>query len=113
MAYAGAVKPSAITIITKYNYNKVTDKYPDLVPHADGVSHIPENSPSAYPNTPYHELPGDIITSIRQQNRGKANDLFMASHDVFIRLVIEDNSAIHKGYNSYSDAFSMGVLMHA
>ena len=95
--YACTVKPSAITTITKYNLNKVKDKYSDLIPPADGFSHIHDNPPSAYPNTPYRELSGDIITSICQANMGKANFLFVDFLDVFICLANKDNSAIHKG----------------
>ena len=94
--YARAVKPFLVVIITKHNRDKVTDKYPDLIPPTNGVSHIPEHPPSACPTTPYHELPGDIITSICQQNRGKANGLFMDSLDIFIPLATKDNASIHK-----------------
>ncbi|KAL7528024.1 hypothetical protein ACHAXR_002233, partial [Thalassiosira sp. AJA248-18] len=45
---------------------------------------------------PFRELPGDIITSIRRQNRGRANGLFMDSIDIFIRLVKKDDNKINK-----------------
>ena len=42
------------------------------------------------------ELPGDIISSIKQQNKGRANGLFMDSLDVFIRLAHKDCAAINQ-----------------
>ncbi|KAL7531480.1 hypothetical protein ACHAXR_004065, partial [Thalassiosira sp. AJA248-18] len=46
--------------------------------------------------SPFRELPGDILTSIRRQNRGRANGLFMDSIDIFIRLVKKDDNKINK-----------------
>ena len=45
---------------------------------------------------PVQEVPGDIIHSIRSQNKGKANGLFMDSLDVFIRLVRQDDANANK-----------------
>ena len=42
------------------------------------------------------DLPGDIINSIRNQNKGKANGLFMDSLDVFICLAKRDDADANK-----------------
>ena len=47
-------------------------------------------------NWPVRDLPGDIINSIRNQNKGKANGLFMDSLDVFIRLAKRDDADANK-----------------
>ena len=97
MDYTRSVKPSTIMSITKYNHHKVTEKYPFLIPPANGVSCIPEHPPSAYPTSPYRGPPMEIITSIRQQNRGKTNGLFVDSVNICICLANKDDASIHKG----------------
>ena len=95
-AYSRAVKPAAICPINWRNEDTLLAKYPRRPQEANNVT---EDSLDAIllPQTTVGsgaplELPGDIIESIKQQNKGRANGLFMNSLDVFIRLAHQDNA---------------------
>ena len=91
--YARAVKLSLIATITGGNRHIVSSKYPPRLNwgYSRAAAFLADLKPNQV-HWPVRKLPGDIINSIRSQNRGKANGLFMDSLDVFIRLVKQEDA---------------------
>ena len=97
-AYARAVKAVKILQINWRNKKALLSKYPERqhghVPRMP-IPPRPEPGELIQP-PPLKQIPGDIISSIRRQNKGRANGLFMDSLDLFIRLVDRDCVKINK-----------------
>ena len=75
----------------------VTNKYPNKLTHgfSQALRLIVQQETVSSQSSP-RELPGDIINSIRGQNKGRACGLFMDSLDVFIRLVNKEDPQVNK-----------------
>ena len=88
MAYAQIVKPQAIATITPANHHIIAAMYPK---HISSQHSHPQRLPPAHPIIPPShappatlDLPGNIITFIRRQNKGRANDLCVDFINIFI-----------------------------
>ena len=82
-----------IAPITGENRHIVSRKYPQQLhwDYSQAASFLMDLKPNQV-QWPVRELPGDIINSIRSQNKGKANGLFMDSLDAFICLVKHEDA---------------------
>ena len=101
---------STRTIASKY----VTNKYPPQINR--GYSHAADVIVTSHSDPllgPQLKLKGDIITSLRKQNKGRANGLSMDSLDIFIRLVKRNDSRLNQAIRLEFSAFTMGRLMTA
>ena len=79
------------------NLPHVTNKYPNKLTHgfSQALRLIVQQETTSFQASP-RELPGDIINSIRGQNKGRECGLFMDSLNVFIRLVNKEDPHITK-----------------
>eukprot|EP00956_Cyclotella_meneghiniana_P015018 scaffold22773_cov35-Cyclotella_meneghiniana.AAC.1 len=97
-AYARATANTPIAIINQATLqNTVRKLYPAPIPPSLRPPKAPvrPTSTTPHPATPHFELPGDIIKTIRQAPRGKANGFQMDSMDMFISLAKLNNADIH------------------
>ena len=71
-AYARAVKPQLIATITSGNRSIVTSKYPKRLHlgYSQAADFLASHDPHSAQFAP-RELPGDVINSIRGQNKGR------------------------------------------
>ena len=113
-AYARAVKPQAIATTTPANCHIVAAMYPKRI----STQHLhPQCPPSAHPIIPPSHAPpatldllGNIITSIRCQNKGRANGLCMDSINIFIRLANKNSSITNQALRLFFHRIHNGLV---
>ena len=98
-AYARTVKAQKMAVTNGGNLVHVIDKYAKRAIRGYGQAAAALNNIPSLPQNPFAQprnFPGDIASSIRKQNKGKANRLFVDSINVFIRLVKRENPKLNK-----------------
>ena len=95
-AFACATSDLPIAKITSSVLNKSVKKlYPPKLPTTNPSTPLRPQSPTTCPNayTPYFQLRGDIIETIKHAARGKATGFVMDSMDIFISIAKSDDAA--------------------